>query len=354
MEKVPQTLAEFIQLTGSKMRIFDMGRRICEISDYNFATFEQAQTAYPYPFQQQALFGIVLWNESKKDEQSIWFLKFPLDEMGLLIQVARDDFLNRLLEKAILNSDRSKQGEEMDAALKDNPYSFTPSPERMAVFHAKVAQALGNPVSHYHGHAEAYFKGDNGYDQWQFVGIQGVADITSRLHGTVNEKVITDSIQKLPIEPFSALSSCLEHETVGPQLTKEVAQCIATLLGQQPINVGEVALYIRAIAGSTDKLIQRKSYQAVLESSIGAEAEILASISGRAWESLEDPTLLSLFLERLAESGQGCFKPLLTDLLCIPSMRLLVLQAIRSANCSDRLTTAVGELFKKKIKTAGV
>ncbi len=348
MEKVPQTLGEFIELTGSKMRIFDMGRRVCEISDYNFATFEQAQTAYPYPFQQQALFGIVLWNEAQKDEQSIWFLKFPLDEMGLLIQVARDDFLNRLMEKAILNSDTSKQSEEMDAALKDNPYSFTPNPERMAVFHAKVAQVLGNPVSHYHEHAETYFKGDNGYDQWQFVGIQGVADMTSRLHGTVNEKVISDSIQKLPLESFSALSSCLEHETVGPQLATEVAQRIDTLLGQQPINVGEIALSIRAIAGSTDKLIQRKSYQAILKSSIGVEAEILASISGRAWESLEDSALLSLFLERLAESGQGCFKPLLTDLLCIPSMRLLVMQALRGPDCSDRLTSAIGELFKKE------
>lgn len=348
MEKAPQTLGEFIELTGSKMRIFDMGRRVCEVSAYNFATFEQAQTAYPYPFQQQALFGIVLWNESQRDEQSIWFLKFPLDEMGLLIQVARDDFLNRLLEKVILNSDSTKQSEEMDAALKDNPYSFTPNPERMAVFHAKVAHAIGNPVSHYHEYAEAYFKGDNGFDQWQFVGIQGVADITSRLHGTVNEKVISESIKKLPIESFSALSSCLEHELVGPQLTKEVTQRVEVLLGQQAINVGEVALCIRAIAGSTDKLIQRKSYQAILKSSIGVEAEILASISGRAWESLEDSTLLSLFLERLAESGQGCFKPLLTDLLCIPSMRLLVMQALRDSNCSERLTTAIGELFKKE------
>ncbi len=349
MEKPPQTLAEFIELTGSKMRIFDMGRRVCEISDYNFSTFENAQTPYPYPFQQQALFAIVLWNEAHKNEQSVWFLKFPLDEMGLLIQVARDDFLNRLLEKAILDQDASEQNEKINAALKDNPYSFTPSPDRMAVFHAKVAHALNAPVSQYHSHAYQYFKGENGLDQWKFVGLQGIADITARQSEDDNEEMLSQAVLELPPEPFAILCSCLENEVIGSPLTKAVIQKIERFMQGASIEVGQIAMAMRAISCSSDRDSQRKIYHSILDSQIGLEPELLASISGKAWEALEDPDLLSKYLEKLAQSGPGCFNPLLADLLYIPSMHLLVMQALRSPDCSEQLISAIGEMFGKKL-----
>lgn len=349
MEKPPQTLGEFIGLTGSKMRIFDMGRRVCEISGYNFSTFEQAQTPYPYPFQQQALLGIVLWNDSHKDEQSVWFLKFPLDEMGLLVQITRDDFLNRLLEKAILDQTPSEQSEKIEAALKDNPYSFTPNPDKMAVFHAKVAHLLNVPVSQYYKHARQYFEGKNGFDQWKFVGLQGIADITNHLDEDDNEKVLSKAISELPAEPFSILCSCLENEATGSLLTQAIIDRTKSAIHNSTSEVGQVAMAIRAIAGSTNKDGQRGFYHTVLDSSLGTEPELLASISGKAWESLEEPGLLNKFLEKLAESGQGCFKPLLADLLFIPSMRLLVMQSLKSTDCSEQLTRAVGEMFGKKL-----
>lgn len=349
MENPPKTLGEFIELTGSKMRIFDMGRRICEISDYNFSTFENAQTPYPYPFQQQALFGIVLWNESHKGEQSVWFLKFPLDEMGLLVQVARDDFLNRLLEKAILDHEPSEQSERIDAALKDNPYSFTPNPDRMAVFHAKVAWALEATPSQYYEHAVQYFKGENGFDQWKFVGLQGIADISSRLEDGDNEKTLSEAILELPAEPYSILCSCLENEALNLSLTDAIIQRIDESIKSEEVDIGQVARGIRAISCSSEKEKQREIYHKILDAPLGLEPEILASISGKAWKTLEDPNLLSKYLERLAEAGQGCFNPLLADLLYIPSMRLLIMQSLRSPHCSDLLTAAVGAMFGKKL-----
>ncbi len=349
MENSPQTLGEFIKLTGSKMRIFDMGRRICEISDYNFSTFENAQTPYPYPFQQQALFGIVLWNKSHKDEQSVWFLKFPLDEMGLLIQVARDDFLNRLLEKAILDHEPSEQSEKIDAALKDNPYSFTPNPDRMAVFHAKVAQALKAAPSQYYEHAIQYFKGENGFDQWKFVGLQGIADISSRLESKENENTLSKAISELPAEPYSILCSCLENEIINRPLADAIIQRIDESIKNEEVDIGQVAMGIRAISCSSGKEKQRETYHKILNAPLGLEPEILASISGKAWEALEEPNLLNKYLERLAQAGQGCFNPLLADLLYIPCMRLLIMQSLRSPQCSNTLTSAVGAMFGKKL-----
>ncbi len=345
MEKPPQTLGKFIELSGSKMRLFDMGRRIVEISADNFATFEQAQTPYPYPFQQQALFAILLRNESRKDVQSIWFLKFPLDEMGLLVQAARDDFLNRLLEKVILNHDASEQNGQIDAALKDNPYSFTPNPNQMAVFHAKAAYLSGDSLSKYYDHTRQYFKGENGFDQWKFVGLQGVADIASRLTEHDNEKIVSEAIPNLPEEPFSILCTCLENESLGSALTTAIIQRIKSSLHNKPVNTGEISMGIRAISCSLDKEAQQKIYRTILDSTIGSEPETVASIAGRAWETLENQELLNCFLEKLAHSGQRCFNSLLADLLYIPSMRLLVMQALRNPKRSDQLTAAIGEMF---------
>ncbi len=92
------TLSEFLHHSGAKYRVFDMGRRVAKLSSDQFFNFESAQQAYPYPLQKSALFGVVFWSPTLPDKHYIWFLKFPLDEQGLLIQGARDEFLCMLLE----------------------------------------------------------------------------------------------------------------------------------------------------------------------------------------------------------------------------------------------------------------
>ena len=42
---------------------------------------------------------LVFWSPTLPDKHYIWFLKFPLDEQGLLVQAARDEFLSMLLER---------------------------------------------------------------------------------------------------------------------------------------------------------------------------------------------------------------------------------------------------------------
>ncbi|MCW8891458.1 MAG: DUF3549 family protein, partial [Sedimenticola sp.] len=76
--------------------------------------------------------------------------------------------------------------------------------------------------------------------------------------------------------------------------------------------------------------------------------ELLAALSGRAWEQLHEPRLRRLFLERLAENsaGQEAFNHCMADLLFIPGMREPVLGAVRDPNRSEQLSAAIGSMFK--------
>jgi hypothetical protein len=44
------TLTEFLEQSGAKYRVFDLGRRVTKISVDTFSGFENAQQPYPYPF----------------------------------------------------------------------------------------------------------------------------------------------------------------------------------------------------------------------------------------------------------------------------------------------------------------
>ena len=132
------TLSEFLHESGAKYRVFDMGRRVTQLTPDEFVSFEWAKTPYPYPFKQAALFGVIFWNPEKLDQHYVWFLNFPLDEQGLLKQVARDEFLKMLLERVGECMLAADNGQQIQGALKDSPYSFSPRQEKMAAFIAGV------------------------------------------------------------------------------------------------------------------------------------------------------------------------------------------------------------------------
>ena len=93
------TLSEFLRQSGASYRVFDMGRKVVKLAPDEFFNFEHAKQPYPYPFKRSALFGVVFWNQEQADNRYVWFLNFPLDEQGLLIQAARDEFLVRVLDR---------------------------------------------------------------------------------------------------------------------------------------------------------------------------------------------------------------------------------------------------------------
>ncbi|MET0013397.1 MAG: DUF3549 family protein [Sedimenticola sp.] len=343
------TITEFLEATGARLRLFDMGRRITRISRDQFLQFEKTELPYPYPMQQQAWFALLFQDEERKIEPFIWFLRFPLDEQGKLLQAARDDFMHRLVERVGENLQAAESGEQLDAVLKDNPYTFKPRDDRMAVFHAKATRLLKQPHSQYFDHAREYFRGDLGWDQWSFVGYQGIAEMASLQDEDEFGQILASAIPQLPERPLEALCHCLENEPLTLAITRALLERMKQLLCEPEPDVMLVAAGIRAVSCSTSQNLKRELIEAVLAHPCANRVEPLAAISGRAWEILQEETVRRNYLERLAENceGQEFFNQCLSDLLFLPGMRAPLLGALRDPERSEQLSQAIGALFQR-------
>ncbi|MCW8944005.1 MAG: DUF3549 family protein [Sedimenticola sp.] len=342
------TITEFLETTGARLRFFDMGRRVTKISREQFLKFEKNETPYPYPLQQQAWFALLFQDKNNQQEPLIWFLRMPLDEQGKLLQAARDDFMHRLIERIGEKMQAEQGGEELEAALQDNPYSFKPNEDRMAVFHARISITMKSPPSKFYEHAQRYFSGELGWDQWSFVGYQGIADIAARQSEQATETMLVTAIAVMPGQPLVALCHCLENETVSVKLTQALLVRTEQELQQDSPDLNLLAATLRGTAQSKSKTVQHKLIHTLLSAPSGKHIEILTALSGRAWEQLQDHALRMQFLERLAENsaGQEAFNLCMADLLFIPGMREPVLSAVRDPNRSAQLSEAIGAMFK--------
>jgi len=332
-------IIDFLNQAGTQFKIFDMGRRIEEIDQADFLSFEQGEIAYPLPLQQQAWLGFLVWTEDKKSELVIWFLRFPLDAAGKLTSGIRDDFVVRLI---------NKEGDESPQQDESNPYGFKPKQEHMASFHAKAAKLLGQPASSYYEHSKDYFAGKPGYDQWSFVGFQGIADIATRLDEENNAALIASAIEEIPAQPFEALAQCLEHEKIDSNITQAIVNVINRELDKEKPDANYISLGIRALSHTQDQSQLEHVLNKVLSTDTGSHPEVLASISGRCWLTLKNNETINLFLEALANcsEGQEFFNLVIVDLINIPGMQESILKAVKSADRSVVLSKAIGELFK--------
>ncbi|MCG6966480.1 MAG: DUF3549 family protein [Chromatiaceae bacterium] len=331
------TLYEFLEGTGAQVRAFDIGRRVGALGRELFLAFEQASAPYPRPMQHKAWFALVQLPAGVQTEPVIWFLRLGLDEQGLLVQAERDHLLNLLLESAHTQA----QDTDPRAALSDNPYAFTPRDDRMALFHALLSVDLGLPPSRFYAHALDYFHGRSGWDQWGFVGYQGIADVACR----ATDEPLTTAIPQLPREPLVALCHCLESRPLGTALVQALQDRLRATLREPAPDVGLVAALLRGLSASSAQAQVATLIGEVLAKPVGGHIEILAAISGRAWEVLLQPALLDAFLRRLAgnEHGQTAFQHCVRDLLSLPNLAGPVRLALRSPDQS----VAVREAFAR-------
>jgi hypothetical protein len=365
-ETLPQTIYEFLTQTGAQVQFYDMGRRVIEISNDDMLAIEHQQIPYPQPFLRSAWLG-VLFHYDEADSHQIWFLKFPLDEQGLLNQDARNDFLRRIIEtlaEQTLSKLNSRTGDTAAASLsqqqtapdmpEDNPHGFTPRDDRMASFHAKIARKLGQPPSQYYAHAADYFTGSNGFEQWNFVGLQGIADVAARLDENDNVSTLVKAVPQLPITPFAALCGCLENEVIDPALSAALASRIEHALQESDTAMvtNDVAAALRGLSHGSDQATLIKALGAVLATDLGHNVEVLASIAGRAWQCLQQPETRRAFLGNLArcDAGQGAFDNIMADLMFVPGLRkplLDELHALRDAgDCSPPQAEVIDRFFQ--------
>lgn len=338
------TISDFLQQTGNEFRVFDLGRRIVEVPVEDFIAFEKLEKPWPTPLQTSAWVGIIFYlaadaTEKEQQEQAIWFLRLPLDEQARLMQSARDGFLHRLLEiaEAKLNPDSP----EPPNIMEDNPLVFRPREDRMAVFNALAAKTLGLPASKFYEHAREYMQGAKGFEQWNFVGLQGLADFALRLDELDNAAILATAIAELPEEVLIPLCHALESTC----LPDDVVQALQLRLQVAP----SLALQTSICRGVsfTDNAQRRQILIQLLEGESGNELELLAAIAARAWQALMDEQVCLLFLERLAEQthGQEAFNGMLADLMFIPGMRESLFAGLRNPERSEKLAKALEGLF---------
>ncbi|TOA16714.1 DUF3549 family protein [Vibrio parahaemolyticus] len=339
MENI-QTLTQLLKNSHCEYQIFDLGRRIKTIDSQLFADVEKGLCPYPYPMQRKAHLAIAYWNEQK--QPWIWFLKFELDERGLLKQSDIGNFIKYVVE-AMGTRLSEEMSEEQQQKLSNNPYTFKPSEDKMAVFHSQVRANLDLPTSQYYEHTQHYFTGSIGWENWQTVGLQGITDIAARLGKDQNAVTLRKALNHLPNEPLYALLGALEHVDLQERLAQRIAE-----KAQQEIHSPEPDLFLlsaltRALAGAPTE-ISLPVLEAILQSPRLSHQEVLIGIAGRAWHLLSDAKIAEQFLLRLAQTGnQTLFNQLFADLVMLPELRMVLLPLLHSSP-SEELATALIKL----------
>ncbi|GAB2666197.1 DUF3549 family protein [Vibrio panuliri] len=334
------TLSELLRNSDCKFKIFDLGRRIKTIGNSTFEQVEKGQHPYPFPLQRKAHMAIAYWNETK--QPWIWFLKFELDERGLLKQADIGNFIKFVVE-AMGTRLSQEMSEEQQQKLANNPYTYKPSEDKMAVFHSQIRADLELPCSQYYEHAQHYFKGGLGWQNWQTVGLQGITDMVARLGSEQNGVELRKALANLPNEPLYALLGALEHVDLPDKLAQRIAE-----LAQKQIESPEPDLFLisaltRALSGA-EQTIALPILKQVLASPRLSHQEVLIGIAGRSWHLLADADMAERFLLRLAQTGnQVLFNQLFADLVMLPELRLVLLPLLHSSP-SDELANALAKL----------
>ncbi|MEJ3599028.1 DUF3549 family protein [Vibrio vulnificus] len=322
------TLSQLLNASDCQYAIYDLGRRINPISQAQFTEIEKGSAPYPYPLQRKANLAIVYWNEQK--QPWIWFLKFELDERGLLKQADIGNFIKFVVE-AMGTRLSQEMSEEQQQKLANNPYTFKPSEDKMAVFHSLVRAQLQLSTSQYYEHAQIYFQGKLGWENWQTVGLQGITDICARLEQEQNGVLIRKALTHLPSTPLYALLGALEHVTLPEKLTARLIELTESEIAKPHPDLFLLSALIRALSGAKQAQV-KPLMNTLLASPRLSHQEVLIGIAGRAWHWLAETEVAQLFLVRLAQTGnQNLFNQLFADLVMLPQLRMVLLPLLHSS-----------------------
>ena len=338
-----ETLSDLLQQLQGQYRIYDMGCRLSKLSSTDFKKFEEGHKAYPLPWLRHAWVGILSWSPTSPklgaSSPTIWFLKLPLDERGLLIQAARDEFLNQLLETIGTNMLDEQASAEWAEQLKHSNLAFTPDQARMAAFHAQASITLEQPASRFYPAVRSYMSSEDSQQNWQELGLQGFADFAMRLD---QQQQWQQKISQLPAAVLETIAAQLENQKLDHLVSKAFI-----LRGEASINDGEKVACLRAISQSTDAASRQHWLKQILDKDNMVGVELLATITSKCSEDLLKPDLMGLFIHQCA-ADQGVFNGLVQELMYQPKLRIKVLEAFRAEDRSPSVSQAIGVLMGQK------
>ncbi|WP_458525509.1 DUF3549 family protein [Onishia taeanensis] len=327
------TLHDFFTRSGARVRLYHLGRRLASCSLDDLAAFEAQRQPWTMPWQGQARLACI-FTLGDAEEPLTWFLSLPLDEQGYLVAAPRDAFIQRLLETLGHSVSTLGKAHRVDNLMKDNPLSFTPSLPLQAMLHARANQDLDRSASQHLELAEDYLTGprdiapsEDRDDQWQALGLQGLADFAVR-HDTEQAEALAERLPALPTEVLHSLCYCLEHLPLTPALIQALRA-----RGEQAARQGDLETFcacVRAVGASQEDSVAAW-YGDLLEDRAACGPDLLAAMAARGWEHLEDAQRLPRYLERLAEQPSVDFTSAVRDLALIPRLRLPLLMQLRDA-----------------------
>jgi hypothetical protein len=242
-----------------------------------------------------------------------------------------------------------EQKKDIASALEQSPYAFQPKEERLAAFHARLTADLHQPPSRFYDHTKQYFSGELGWDQWSFIGYQGIADIAARHALDDNESRLIAAIPQLPPPPLEALCHVLEQEPISAELAGALLERCRETLQQDEPDPQVITASLRGISFSSSRHHRQQMLRELLSHPVSHRTDLLAAIAGRCWTDLDDGEIRMQFLEKLAanDHGQSFFDQILTDLLYLVETRPGLLQSLREPNRSDGLSQAIGAFFNQ-------
>lgn len=315
-----------------------MGRRIEEVAAAEFNEVEELAKAYASPYLKHAWLGILSWNPEQAGQHNIWFLKLPLDEQNMLLPGPRDAFLQYWVQAATEQQpDRTRQG--------DAPCVFKPDAHRMAYFHVLALKALEQPCTQYYSTARAYLSGDLGWDNWQQLGLQGLAEVVARSDEDQNQALLAQSLSYMPSTPRNIVLGYLENTRPSQTLALAMNDCLS-----QVVAAGASAVDLAAFARGLSRIENHQQRQLLLQVLLAHPAstsvEVLAAMGSRCWQDLTGELLFS-YLECLAINDQGldAFNTLLAELMALPGMREHILHIFRRPDRSESLSSAIDQLM---------
>jgi hypothetical protein len=262
--------------------------------------------------------------------------------------------------------------EQQEALLKNNPYLFTPAQYKLATLNSKIKFELKQAPSEYLQPFLNYLTGENGWDNWQVVGVQGITDFSARINEYSGDKksysqLLINALPHLPDEVLFPLCGALENEA----LTVELIDTLLILL-QKSLLKNNFPEKSEVLTKTNDEEKKQKTHHALIQiqqhllRSLASSCqhkhveqfiisllaqkniapELLITLSGRCWTALSNPKQLIPYFEHLIScEDPALFKSIFKDLVAIPVLRPIVFECMRSPDRSDSLSQAIGQLF---------
>lgn len=348
------SISNFFTISPYQYHIFDMGHTVYQLSQQQFKRIEAQQEAYPTPFKQEAWLGILFWQPRTKHTPVIWFIHLPIDEMGLLKLETRDHFIQQTLEQVgekITHEHKANQQQhlaDVNQQSANSPFAFKPNQEKMAIFNALAKKILHQPPSHYYDHVVHYLAGKIGYEQWSFLGLQGIADVVVRLDSDATlQNHLLNALPKLPEIPLTTFAHLLEHSQPTSALSIILLECLEKAVMTSANNTPLHAALLRALSSAQTAEHRQQALQLISQQNKIDNIEILAVIASRFWRDLADQALLKIFLNALANHPQVSFDHLLLSLMTLPALQKTVRQTLKQTNhTQEPLATRIAHFIQ--------